>query len=84
MKEHRDGRLIVEIDHDPNSDGMAGGLPGWLAEGKTWSRVFHANLRPQAEVEVGNYDDVIRHLVTETGDDAGWTIKSGGPGSPSP
>ncbi len=57
---------------------MAGGLPGWLAEGKTWSTVFHANLRPQSEVEVGNYDDVIRHLITETGDDAGWTIKSEG------
>lgn len=78
LKEHRDGRLIVEIDHDLQNDGGRGGLPGWLAEGKTWSRVFHANLRPQAEVEIGNYDEIVRHMVTETGDDAGWVIRSEG------
>src|SRR5262249_18187088 len=78
LKESKDGRLVVEIDHDPNSDGMAGGLPGWLAEGKTWSRVFHANLKPQSEVEVGNYDDIVRHLVSEGGEDAGWCVKSEG------
>jgi hypothetical protein len=78
LKESKDGRLVVEIDHDPNSDGMAGGLPGWLAEGKTWSKVFHANLKPQSEVEVGNYDDVVRHLVSEGGEDAGWCVKSEG------
>lgn len=78
LKEHRDGRLVAEVDHDPNTDAMAGGMAGWLVSGKIWARVYHANLRPESEVEVGNYDDVLRHLITETGDDAGWTIRSEG------
>lgn len=77
LKENKDGRLVVEIDLHKD-DGMAGGLKGWIPEGKTWSKVFNANLRQPSEVEAGNYDDIIRHTVTEGGEDSGWSIQTNG------
>lgn len=76
LKEHKDGRLVAEIDFDPKRDAAAGGIPGWHLEGKTWTHIFNANLRQPAEIEVGNYDDVVRHLITETGEDCGWALRS--------
>lgn len=75
LKEHRDGkRMLFEITHDPND--RADEMQGWLAEKGVWTRIFnlpHANI---AEPEIGNYDDLVRHLITETGEDYGWLLKS--------
>jgi hypothetical protein len=78
LKEHKDGRLIVDLDHDANRDLLAGGLKGWLPESKVWTRVFDTQLRSVTEADGGNYDDLIRHIVTETGEDCGWTLKADG------
>lgn len=76
VKEHNDGRIIVEIDRDSHDDG--GKFPGWLAEkGDKWFRIYNAQASVPNESETGNYDDIIRHLVTEGGGDFGWVIKTG-------
>lgn len=73
MKYHKDGkRLVVEVDREPTDDP----IPGWLSpKGKTWKRIF-TTTQTNIETETGNYDDVIRHLVTETGQDYGWVVKA--------
>lgn len=74
LKEHKDGRLIAEIDHDPSRDD-AGQMKGWLAEGKVWKRILNTSNGTPNEPEIGNYDELVRHLVTETGSDFGWMYK---------
>lgn len=75
LKPHKDGRIIMEIPHEDHdkSDEMV----GWLNEKGVWKRIYNANVSSPGEPEVGNYDDLIRHLVTEANDDCGWTIKEG-------
>jgi hypothetical protein len=74
LKPHKDGRLVIEFDKSP--DDTIG--KDWLAVKDTWKRVVTANVKPPAETEVGNFDDLVRHLVTQTGEDYGWVIKSDG------
>ena len=76
LKEHKDGRLVVEVERDDQD--RADEMSDWLPKGKNWERVFNHKITSSNEVEVGNYDDIIRHLVTESGEDYGWMIQSGG------
>lgn len=73
LKVHKDGRLIVEIEagkHDKVPE-------GYLLEKTKLKKVVNADLGNRSEPEVRNYDDVIRHLISETGIDLGWAIKNG-------
>ena len=74
MKQHKDGRLIVEIKHETNDE--PGRLSDWLLEKDKWVKIFTLPRKPEEETDVGNFDDVIRHLVSNDAVDLGWTIKS--------
>lgn len=76
LKEHKDGRLIVELTY--NQYDRPSDMTGWLQKGNKWLRIFNANLITNSETEIGNYDDLIRHLVTASEEDYGWVIKSDG------
>lgn len=75
LKHHKDGRLLVEIvkdDHDNTND-----MPNWLPEKGNWIRIYHAQVPLEHEDTTNkNYDDIVRHLVTESNEDAGWRIRS--------
>lgn len=75
LKRHKDGRLIVEIDRDPidKADEMSNWLP--TKNGK-WKRIFNSKVQDISEPENSQYDDFVRHLVTESGDDYGWGIRT--------
>lgn len=75
LKEHKDGRLIFEIEQDSNDMGLTG-MDGWIPEKGKWKRIFDVKASDPNEVDVGPHDDVVRHLVTQSGDDCGWVIKS--------
>ncbi len=74
LKEHKDGRLVVEIAHESTDNGEQ--MAGWNHEGKNWHRIYNVQASPPISQEIGNYDDVLRHVVTEADDDFGWTLKS--------
>ena len=78
LKQHRDGRLIVTIDRNPNDH--ADKLPGFLAPKgtKPWLRIYRTQVSAPAEPELSNYDDLIRHLITEVDEDYGWMLKGDG------
>lgn len=75
LKQHKDGRLICEIKYESadNSTGMDDWL---LQENKPWTKIQPITVSSIAEPDTVSYDDVVRHLTTETGDDYGWLIKS--------
>jgi Family of unknown function (DUF5906) len=74
LREHKDGRLLVDIDHESSDTSDA--MQGWLADKSSWKRLFNVQVSTPSEPETANYDDLVRHVVTETGDDYGWVIKS--------
>lgn len=74
IKKHSDGRLIVEIEGD--TEGVsAGSMPGWLHDKGKWKRIFTTTSLQPTEVEAPSYDDLIRHVVTEGGEEYGWMLK---------
>lgn len=77
LKQHKDGRIIVEIKHEP-SDITTPEMANWLIKKGTWQRIYNIKNSDVGEPETGNYDDIVRHLVTESGEDAGWVIKNEG------
>jgi len=74
LKEHRDGRLLVEVERKEQD--LADEMKGWLPKKDKWIKMFNAQVASPTEPDVGNYDDMVRHLVTETSEDYGWMIKS--------
>jgi len=77
LKQHKDGRLIIEVERKSNDTPSE--MQGWLAKGnKPWTKVFNVQLGSPIELEIGNYDDLVRHLITESGEDYGWSLKSDG------
>lgn len=75
LKQHKDGRLIAEIEKKESD--MANEMKGWLPiKGRIWSKVYNVKTAPPTETEYGNYDDMVRHLVTSQDEDYGWMIKT--------
>lgn len=73
IKPHKDGqRVVVEIPKEQHETKQ---LDGWLANKNRWTRIYSANLvPPNSDNNTESFDDVIRHMVTTTGDDAGWSV----------
>lgn len=79
LKNHKDGRLLIELEAMTNdhSHMKAGDLEGWNLKSKAWKRIFNIKTSQNSDPQdLVDYDDLIRHLVTESGQDAGWTIKA--------
>lgn len=77
LKQHRDGRLMMEIEGDTNAV-AARDMTGWLHARKKWQRLFNISVATPIEIEASNHDDLIRHLVTATNDDFGWVMRGDG------
>jgi len=74
LKQHKDGRLIIEITHDSMDRGDE--MVGWLQKKDQWVRIETLSTPPLDETDTGTYDDMIRHLITGSSEDCGWMIKS--------
>lgn len=78
LKAHRkDGRLIFKIKKEATDNPKD--MLGWKEEkDKTWTKILNIKVDAGAvDADTANYDDMVRHLITETGDDCGWVIKGG-------
>lgn len=75
IKEHKDGRLVIEIERD--SQDRADEMSGWLPNKKDkWVRIFNTLASEPEEPDIGSYDDLIRHPVTPSGEDSGWVVRA--------
>jgi len=74
IREHKDGRRIV-VEVERQSKDNANEMQGWVCvKDKTWQRIFNANINPITESDLGNFDDLIRHMITEQQEDYGWAL----------
>jgi hypothetical protein len=78
LKEHKDGRLVFEIEADSQSDVGQEGMGTWIVERNKYKRVFDVKARDAKELDVSAYDDLVRHVVSPGGEDCGWLLKSEG------
>lgn len=75
--QHKDGRRIV-FEVEKRSDDDPKKMEDWFQEKNYWRRVLNLNkVNDASETEVGLYDEVVRHVITETGADAGWYVRCG-------
>jgi hypothetical protein len=74
LKEHKDGKLLVEMPYDTMDRGDA--MDGWVQEGKFWTRIFEVKTSAPTGADLGTYDDMLRHLVTSANENCGWVIRS--------
>jgi len=75
LKQHKDGRLIAEIESDAHDNG--GEMSGWLNKKGMWVKMFSSsNLQTPQDSENTQYDEIVRHVVSQTGEDSGWFIFS--------
>ena len=76
LKQHKDGRLVATVERKEVDRGEE--MMGWLPKKGDWTKIHNTQVSAPAEPDMGNYDDMVRHLVTESGEDYGWMIKSDG------
>lgn len=75
VKKHKDDyKVIVEVQ-EHNTDPL---MPLWLKEKGFWKRVYQINVIRVSESDTSVSDDIVRHLITESGGDYGWVINSDG------
>lgn len=78
VKEHKDGRLVMEIDQYDKQDSGMGGMESWIVEKGKYKKVLDVKSHDATELDVSTFDDLVRHIVSPNGDDCGWVIKSQG------
>jgi len=75
LKKHKDGRIVVEIHRD--SGDTVDKMHDWcLDKSNKYVKIFDAKLEEADIIDVGNYDDIVRHIVSEGNQSLGWAIKS--------
>lgn len=74
IRMHKDGRLLLEVEGDKNAV-AAKDMQGWLHDKGKWKRLFNAIHAAPPEAEIISYDENVRHLIAESGEDAGWVIR---------
>ncbi len=75
IQTRRDGKLIVEMGRETSDIATEMAGAGFIADKKSWQMVSkHSALAYENEID--NFDDVIRHLCSATGSDAGWVFQS--------
>jgi hypothetical protein len=72
LRTHKDGRLICEIQHSDTDKREQ--MDDWLPRKGVWAKIHTVKLSAPNEPDTGNYDDIVRHLVTESGDNYGWLM----------
>lgn len=76
VKQHKDGRrLIVKIKRETTD--RYDDMKGWREEKGYWTKIFDAKISKPDTTDPQNFDNLVRHLITVSGDDYGWSIHSG-------
>lgn len=77
VRERQDGKLIIKVN--AATDDTPTSMPGWeRTKDKMWTKIVFPQGKAPTQRDVGNFDDLVRHLVTEAGNDAGWMYNSSG------
>ena len=75
MMVHKDGRLIVSVRRE-DTDSPSEVMKNWVVDKKRYTQLKTTQTDNVVEAESSAYDDVVRHLVSEDKEDAGWVMKN--------
>jgi len=75
LKRHKDGRIMFMIGKDARDENSGVVLPGWLVKKDKYLKFFSYQDTVSQEPESNDFDHMLRHIVTEKKEDAGWVIK---------
>jgi hypothetical protein len=72
IQKRKDGRILVEFAAQKGDPPIS---DGWLLDKGYYHKIFAPNaVGEEPEAEKVSYDHVMRHLVTERREDAGWVV----------
>lgn len=72
LKERQDGKVIIKIKREPRDDG--GDMVSWEPnKDGYWTHIVNATQKATDDTELANYDNLLRHIITNSGD-LGWVI----------
>lgn len=77
VKQIDDNKIAAYIERQENDSPDKMG--NWIPDKKLWKKVFIASKIRKvgtSDIEIQNFDDVLRHLVTEKGEYYGWYLKN--------
>lgn len=72
-QEYKISVTIPFLQHD-----VVGDMTGWHQEKGVYKKLF-ANPRsgvPDEQIALGDYDDIVRHIISENGEDLGWVVST--------
>ena len=73
LKAHKDGRLVMHILKKPGQKNKT--FDGWISKNDKWVKMFDVPTDTKKdEVSYGEYDNLIRQLVSPSCEDAGWYL----------
>jgi hypothetical protein len=73
LKERQDGKVAIKIKRESRDDG--GIMLSWEPnKDGYWTMIVNAPHKAPADIEMANYDKVVRHLISSDGNDQGWFI----------
>jgi hypothetical protein len=81
LKENDSGKLVVSLEKlgsDVSGSLPPGTMDKWIDSKKSWTQVLPVKAGKMVETEVGNFDDVVRHIVDGEHVDAGWVLNANG------
>lgn len=79
VRKGKNDKLVVEMDKSDNDRPNDLNENGFVADKKLWQKVFPISVSPNpSDAEIQNFDDIVRHLITEDGEEYGWAVNSEG------
>lgn len=72
----KDKKVSIHIQYE--SSDSSSDLVGWELEDKLWKRIIYLPSSAADEVELGNYDKLVRHVVNLDSKDLGWLVQRDG------
>lgn len=73
LKPHKDGRLVMQISKKAGEKDKP--LEGWVSKNDRWVKVFDVMADTKGDdPSHAEYDNILRQLVSPTGEDAGWYL----------
>lgn len=72
VKDSKDGRIIMEVERRDSDNPSE--MTEWISKKGKWVKLFNMPNRDFEEVETHNFDELVRHLDSETGVDLGWAV----------
>lgn len=79
IKQHKDGRLIFSFKREGDEVlSTESKIRDWLVKKDRFQKIYSVYVPPMSEVETSAHEDMVRHVISESDEDAGWLLNNDG------